>query len=63
MAITKVWLDDSENLPTLCGSCEAFASEHDIPQAPDHGTGTVRYGTQFTTPFDSGTQITQRTGQ
>ena len=63
MAITKVWLDEIENLPTTCEACASFLNEHDIPQAPnmtDASSGTVRYGTQFTTAADGGTLLPNR---
>jgi ferredoxin len=33
MAITKVWLDETENECTMCGACEAIAP--DIFEVPE----------------------------
>ncbi|HNY30507.1 MAG TPA: ferredoxin [Fibrobacteria bacterium] len=43
MAITKVWLDESENECTMCGACEAVAdSVFSVPEKM-----TVKAGVDF----------------
>lgn len=43
MAITKVWLDESENECTMCGACEAICPEvFEVPEKM-----TVKVGVNF----------------